>query len=529
MKAANGPEKRPRAGRIRRAVLRGLWIALAAAVLLPYIVPHEKPGHLFMNEAGPLRRVPADSVAVLTDETAFDGYRNRRVIRQEIFDRMLEIIRGAESFVYLDFFLFNDFQGAVAEHHRALFRELGEALIRRKEERPQLQALFFTDPINRIYGRMEPPLYRRMMESGIHIVFTDLDAIPDPNRIYSPAARFYAPLLFRIPGLRRILTRPALANPLQAAGGKISPHQIFRLLHFKANHRKVLIADRGGDAVLFVTSFNPADGSSAHDNIAVETGGLPARDALRCEIAAVRASAHRPDQRLTHDYPALRALLDQLEHHALTPMREPPEDPDAPRCQWLTDRAIRDTLIEMLDSAQRGDLVRIGIFYLSDRPVIRALERAVRRGVIVRMVLDANKDAFGRVKNGIPNRITAHRFQRLSDRHAVTVRWADTHGEQYHSKFIAVTDAEGGGTRLLAGSANWTRRNIGGWNLEADLYLENAPAATGPFIESFDRRWFNADGLQHTASYERYAEPLWKRLWKTPLCRFQEAGGLSTF
>ena len=47
------------------------------------------------------------------------------------------------------------------------------------------------------------------------------------------------------------------------------------------------------------------------------------------------------------------------------------------------------------------------MFYLSERQIVKALITAKERGVNVRVLLDPNKDAFGREKNGIPNRQVA--------------------------------------------------------------------------------------------------------------------------
>ncbi len=52
----------------------------------------------------------------------------------------------------------------------------------------------------------------------------------------------------------------------------------------------------------------------------------------------------------------------------------------------------------------RSDLV---MFYLSERQIIKSLLAAHRRGVKMRVLLDANKDAFGLEKNGVPNRPVA--------------------------------------------------------------------------------------------------------------------------
>ena len=67
--------------------------------------------------------------------------------------------------------------------------------------------------------------------------------------------------------------------------------------------------------------------------------------------------------------------------------------------------------------------------------MIQALIAAAKRGVAVRVILDPNKDAFGRTKNGIPNRSVATELAAASDG-AIKVRWFRTHGEQFHSKLV---------------------------------------------------------------------------------------------
>ena len=108
----------------------------------------------------------------------------------------------------------------------------------------------------------------------------------------------------------------------------------------------------------------------------------------------------------------------------------------------------------------------MAMFYLADRDVVRELLAASERGARVRLVLDPNKDAFGRTKDGVPNRQVADELVRRS-RRAIEVRWYRTEGEQFHTKLVLVrTAAE---TFLSLGSANLTRRNLEDLNLEANV------------------------------------------------------------
>src|SRR5690606_1456482 len=75
---------------------------------------------------------------------------------------------------------------------------------------------------------------------------------------------------------------------------------------------------------------------------------------------------------------------------------------------FLTEAAIGKHLLNAIGTTRKGDAIRIAMFYLSDRKVFEALLAAARRGVIVRLILDPNRDAFGRQKDGVPNRPVAN-------------------------------------------------------------------------------------------------------------------------
>ena len=159
--------------------------------------------------------------------------------------------------------------------------------------------------------------------------------------------------------------------------------------------------------------------------------------------------------------------------------------------------------------------------------MIQALLAAAKRGVAVRVLLDPNKDAFGRTKNGIPNRSVATELAAASDG-AIKVRWFRTHGEQFHSKLIAMRTATEFWFTL--GSANLTRRNLDDFNLEANVAASvplTADIAT-QISAWFDSLWNNRGPpeLEYTAEFGAYADPSQSSYW---LYRLMEATGLSTF
>jgi phosphatidylserine/phosphatidylglycerophosphate/cardiolipin synthase-like enzyme len=160
---------------------------------------------------------------------------------------------------------------------------------------------------------------------------------------------------------------------------------------------------------------------------------------------------------------------------------------------------------------------------------LAALRRAVRSGAGVRLILDVNRDAFGREKIGVPNRPVAAALMAAARRVGgdLQVRWAATRGEQFHLKAMAIRDAARSRHVLLLGSANWTRRNVGNYNLEANLLLQNAREPVAQYFEVFERLWNNASGI-YTEGYENHAEEgvrSWPKAW---LGRVMEATGAGT-
>ena len=181
-------------------------------------------------------------------------------------------------------------------------------------------------------------------------------------------------------------------------------------------------------------------------------------------------------------------------------------------------------MISTLDATGQGDSIDIAMFYLSDRGVIRALLDADRRGAKTRIILDPNKDSFGREKGGIPNRQVAYELTRKSSGR-ILVRWFDTHGEQFHAKLVVVRHA--GRLTMFGGSANLTRRNLRDYNLEADLMVIAPRDATVSrrVMGYVERIWTNRGG-QYTVEYETYED---RSILKRLVYRVQEFAGLSSY
>lgn len=435
----------------------------------------------------------ADEVRFLADESWFDAAGERR-LEQVIFDEMLAMIGQARRLVVLDSFLFNDFAGD-ADGLRPLTAELTEALVERKRDHPELEAVVITDPLNTLYGGIEPEHLETLRQAGIEVVLTDLDRLRASNPLWSGLWHLGP----------RWLGNSARAGwlPNALGPGRVTLRSYLALLNFNANHRKTLVVDSGEGWAGLVTSANPHDASSLHGNVALRFEGDAALDLLASErTVAAWSGVHLPG-------PA---------------PRQAPPTPEGGRLQVLTEGAIRDALLAAIGASGESERLDLAIFYLSHRKVIEALKRARQRGAEVRVLLDLNRDAFGLEKGGIPNRPVARELVEAG----IAVRWCATRGEQCHSKLLLRRPADGGEAELLLGSANFTRRNLDNLNLETSVRLLDAPGS--PALERaaafFERRWESSP--ERTTS-EPFAAHDDATAWQRWRYRIMEATGLSTF
>ncbi|MEO8016837.1 MAG: phospholipase D-like domain-containing protein [Pseudomonadota bacterium] len=494
------PRQKRRLGRLFVYGFLALWSVVALWNLF-------KPLPDGVGVRGAIVDTPLAQLRFLSDVTGADAF-GAPVSRQQIFDAVFAMIGEAREYLVLDFFLFNSQRGATigAKPHRELSIELRDALLARKRAQPQMHILVIADPINDVYGGLPSRDFAQLRGAGIEVVTPDLDALRDSNAIYSAFWRLTMKW-WSGDGAGE----PVLSNPLDAGPDRVSFGAWARLLNFKADHRKVIIGDDGkGGMAGIVTSANPHDASSMHSNVGLQLSGAALAPLLDSELALAAGAgwvrSWQPPQ-----VPASAAA-----------------SPDTTaRVQVLTEGEIAAALVRNFAGARAGDSIDIAMFYLSERNVIRALLAAARRGVTVRVILDPNKDAFGRTKNGIPNRSVATELAAASDG-AIKIRWFRTHGEQFHSKLVAMRTATEFWFTL--GSANLTRRNLENFNLEANVAASvplNAEVAAqiGAWFESL---WTNRGPpeLEYTAEFGAYADPSQGSYW---LYRLMEATGLSTF
>lgn len=431
-------------------------------------------------------------VKFIADQTYMDA-QGKQQQQHHIFDEMLKMIDEAQTTIVLDMFLFNQEVGESTLLQRQLTQQLTETLILKHGVQPNIEIKVITDPINSVYGGVMPQHYQKLRAAGINVIETDLTPLRASNPLWS--GFWY----ICCQGLGNNVEKGWLPNPF--GNEKITLRSYFNLFNFKANHRKTLVVDTAQGWKALVTSANPHDGSSRHSNVALIVTGNTAIDVLKTEQAVGRMSKGDIPMVIVGEFEAEKSL---------------------PQVQLLTEEAIYEATLTLIKTAKPQQQIDLAMFYLSERQIVKALIAAHQRGVKLRVLLDPNKDAFGRQKNGIPNRQVASELNAAG----ITVRWCNTQGEQCHSKMIIKHDAAQ--AELILGSANFTARNLKNYNLESDLRVLGAAKAPvfNDANQYFDTAWSNLDGKNMSVTYSQYAD---ESQLKYALYRLMEWSGLSTF
>lgn len=442
-----------------------------------------------LNYTGKLRHAQVQFVA---DQTYVDAS-GKQQLEQHIFKQMLQLIDQAQTTIVLDMFLFNKEVGDSKVQHQALMQQLTDALIEKRKYTPNIEIKFITDPINSVYGGVYAEQYHQLRQVGIDVIETDLS----PLRASNPAWSGFWYLCCQ--GISNNTEKGWLPNPFGA--DKITLRSYLNLFNFKANHRKTLTVDTQEGWKTLVTSMNPHDGSSRHSNVALTVTGNTAMDVLKTEQAVGMMSKANMPVIIMGEFDGAQNL---------------------PQVQVLTEKAIYEAVLNLINKAKSKEQIDLAMFYLSERHIIQSLIAAHERGVKIRVLLDPNKDAFGRTKNGIPNRPVASELHDAG----IDVRWCNTQGEQCHSKMIIKRNTQT--AEMILGSANFTARNLKNYNLETDIRVIGAHNAQvfNDANQYFNQAWSNLNGRQISVPYRQYAD---ESNMKYALYRFMEWSGLSTF
>ncbi|MEK3911875.1 phospholipase D family protein [Paenibacillus sp. FSL H7-0331] len=481
---------RPRRIRNKRRLYLILLCVLILWLTIVMIYQTHKPLPPGLSMEGPVHYVK--DVEFLYDLT----YKNPVLPVQEtmIFDRVFQVIDEAEQFIVIDMFLFNSYykEGTL---YTPLSGLMTEKLLEQKKRHPTMPIIFITDEVNTMYGSAMPPELARLKSGGIEVVISDVNPLRDSIPAYSAVWRTFVQWFGQT-------GKGWLPNPMVDTAPSMSLRSYLKLINVKANHRKIIATERA----LIVPSANAHDASAYNSNSAFLVRGDIIGDALASEQAVITFSSGGKE------IPFPQYKPNGLEVGDI-------------EVQLLTEGKIYKHVIQSLSEAGAGDQVWMGMFYLADRQVIKAMIEASKRGAELRLILDSNQNAFGRDKIGVPNRPVAQELLNASD-NRIQIRWYNGTNEQYHTKLLFIDKTN----RIMVnnGSANFTERNLDDLNLETNLGI-NAPGDSKLALQLrqyFNRLW-NNEGAPYTLDYEAFKDKtVWIKEW---MYRLQEWLGVTTF
>jgi len=466
------------------------------------IFQSHKPLPEGLNYRSEVHQVAEGDIKFLADLT-YEDSTGSIIHDQEIYDTIDSLIDDAEKYIHLDMFLFNSFLGPANYAYRELTPELAKTLISKKDSNPNIRIDFITDPLNTLYGGYKSPELQLLDNADVNVILTDLRKTRDNTYLYSPVWRTF------IQWFGNKDEGGRFKNPLLENGDKVTLRSYLAFGNLKANHRKVLVVDSGNEMVSLITSHNSHSASSDFSNVGLMVKGDIWKDIIYSENAIANFSGGK------------------LQIDSFLVKNKNIVNSDLPyKVTFLTEKKINKELINSFINLVEGDSLMVAAFYLSKRDIVKSILKASKNGADVRIILDPNIHGFGYDKYGTPNQPSAYELLRKSN-DDIKLRWYKTHGEQFHTKFNYIK-YKGGISKVLLGNSNLTKKNLGGFNLEAELMVE-ADSNT-PLIREIDdyyeKIWNNSGNNIYTADYDDFKD---ESFWKMLNYRIKEPLGIAVY
>lgn len=443
-------------------------IIILSIYIVTMLVHVYKPLPQDISYESPVYRVEADQVKFYYNVTGKrDG---KKVFTEQIFKRTLEVIHEADEFIVLDFFLFNSYHEK-NKNFPGVTEKITEALVKKKQENPEMKIIFISDEVNTSYQSHSTPEFEKLKKNGIDVVLTNVEPLRDSMPIYSAIWRMF----FQWFGDNG---HGWLPNGLVETAPDMTVRSYLKLFNVKANHRKTIATEK----TVLISSANPHDESAYFSNTAYEVKGALMNDLLISEKAAA-------DTRRETDFPQ--------------PIKQK-TGAGSMQVQLLTEGKIQKAVKQEIEKAKKGEEIWIAMFYLADRDVIDSLTAAANRGVRIQLILDTNKNSFGKKKTGLPNIPTTKEL--LEDSNGkINIRWFASAPEQFHTKMMYVKKKSS--SVVISGSANYTSRNLNDFNLETDIKIEGPHSAEVlKETEQYLHKLWKNNGAEYTVSYGKHDE-----------------------
>lgn len=465
-------------------------IGVLALMYISVIVWHTfKPLPAGLEYEGDLHRV--EDVEMFYDLSFAQNQKGTNLKHElRIFDEIYGMIDEAEEFIVIDLFLFDNYTDQEIAFP-AVSEMLTEKLLTKKEEDPDFPIYFITDPLNFGYGSYESQLLGTLKDEGVEVIVTDLDKLRDSTPLYS--------------GLYRVIFqwfdaggKGWVPNAMASDAPDLTLSSYLKMMNIKANHRKAVITEK--EAI--ISSANPHNASGLHGNMAFKVSGPVINDILESEEAVSQFSGGP-------ELPRVDAEEQQGDYQV----------------QYVTEKKVLDSILADIEKTVEGDSIHLAMFYIAEGEVVQALTNAANRGVEVRMVLDANENAFGSEKTGLPNRPAVHEMLEDTD-DKIEVRWYNAVVGQFHTKSIMInTEKE---SYISGGSTNYTERAFMNYNVESNIRIiaPNDSELVGDMEAYFERLWNNEDAL-YTLNVDAYQDTF--TFWQRGIYGFQKIFKLTTY
>lgn len=388
-----------------------------------------------------------------------------------IFKNIYKQIDEAKDFFIIDIFLYNQVYNRNIGKFPTFAEDFSKKIIDKKKSNEDFKIYLLTDENNRLYGSYDNPLFKELEDNGIDVTMVEIYKLKDVYPWYSPIWRTF------IEPLGNPIEKGWITNFYGPQYPKMALRNILRAVNVKADHRKIFTTENS----LILSSANIHDASFYNSNTSFEVNGSIINESIKNAKMVGEFSNKEIDIEPNYEFPDY-------------------ENSDY-KVKMITEIKVGEALDRDIKNTKSGDKIQIGMYFLSDKEVIKNLVDAVNRGVEVRMVLDRNKDAFGMDTNGLPNKPVAKEMMKKT-KGKVKIRWYFTNGEQFHTKYMKI-EKKDGTVIISGGSSNFIRKNIRGFIMDANLRIvtnKDTPI-NQKMNEYFERIWSNEDGI-FTVSYE---------------------------
>lgn len=478
----------------------------------------------------PWYKLEGEQVAMQVNYCGWDMQRQVRVRHLEIGDKVKRMISEADELILASFFLFDNLYADQPEGDYV--SEVADLLIAKKKEHPSMPVVLILDLFHKGWGHRRSAQVDRLVAAGVDVFYSDVlqthsawrlglwETMHEAGRVAERASD----------GVLAVPVEAVGRVPIPVPGAKLDDSQMTLATVangslLKANHRKALVVKRQGQYETLTTSWNPHNPSLLHENHAISmTGPLACymymllREDVVTSVQLGRGYVAWSNRSQGYRKGFLQRQLPALPESAWKGNGD--GESASPEAAIATEEAIEPILMQWLNGIEPDDQVRIQMFYLARVPVVHAiLDAAKRTRRPIQILLDPNRVGINYEKDGTPNaQVSEYLLERARQENArIEIRWYATNGEQNHAKAITITNEKTGKYLLSLGSANWTRKNLAGINLENNVFVRNSAELNRQFNTLFDRFWSNDEGrMQYSVAWDdpRYKYHQHAGMWK---------------